>query len=359
MTKKKGSCLSFLFKVGLVGILVMTIIGGLTFFYYNDFLSQDEIVVSSQIPDDKKIEISIPTGANSSTIAGILVESGAIQYEKLFKILSRFSGYDGSYRAGIHYISKDYNYNQIMKAISNEPVGVFITIPEGYNFNQISSKFEEKGFVNKKTFKEEANKINYSYDFIKDIPKREPRLEGYLFPDTYKIDTVISERDIIQQMLNNFNNKFKPEYYERLKELDMTLDEIIILASIIEREARLEEERKIISGVFHNRLNSSDVTLNKLQSCATIQYIYYQREGIMKENILVSDTEISDPYNTYINAGLPPGPIGSPGISSILAALYPEKHDYYYFVYKGDGSHEFSTNHNDHINAMNKYEGVN
>ncbi|HOQ00530.1 MAG TPA: endolytic transglycosylase MltG [Acetivibrio clariflavus] len=199
------------------------------------------------------------------------------------------------------------------------------------------------------------NTEKFDYDFIAQIPERENRLEGYLFPDTYFFDPLSSDREIITKFLDNFDMKFKLDYYARAKELNMTVDEIITLASIIEKETALPEEKPIISSVFHNRLKSKDPSLRKLQTDATIQYILFKRDGKIKEKLTEADTKIDDPYNTYLYEGLPPGPICSPGLASIEAALYPEKTDYYYFVAKGDGSHYFSKTLSEHEAAKKRY----
>jgi UPF0755 protein len=146
------------------------------------------------------------------------------------------------------------------------------------------------------------------------------------------------------------------DYYARAKELNMTVDQIITLASIIEKEATLPEEKPIISSVFHNRLKSKDPSLKKLQTDATIQYIIYNKEGKIKEYLTENDTKIDHPYNTYVYEGLPPGPICNPGLASIEAALYPEEGTgYYYFVARGDGSHQFSKTLSEHEAAKKKY----
>ncbi|HBN83363.1 MAG TPA: endolytic transglycosylase MltG, partial [Clostridiales bacterium] len=151
-------------------------------------------------------------------------------------------------------------------------------------------------------------------------------------------------------------NKFRDEFYNKVQELGITVDEAIIIASIIEREAQLENEREIISGVIYNRLNSNDPSLHYLQMDATIQYHYIETTGKVKEVLLRKDTKIDHPYNTYVYPDLPPGPICSPGLNSIIAALYPEEHNYYYYVATGDGSHEFSQTYDQHLAAIRKYQ---
>jgi len=202
-----------------------------------------------------------------------------------------------------------------------------------------------------------TKKVLPNFREAQENPQRENKLEGYLFPDTYFFDPKAGERAIIEKFLDNFDAKFKPEFYERAKELNMTVDEVIILASIIERETALPEERPIVSSVFHNRLKSSDPNLKKLESCATVQYVLYKTQGKMKEKLSDEDTKIDHPYNTYLYEGLPPGPICCPGLASIEAALYPdEESEYLYFVAKGDGSHEFSRTLAEHLEAVKKYQ---
>jgi len=312
-----------------------------------------------EVDPDKGVYIDIPRGAGTETIAKILEEKGIIKYPYLFKLLSMVNGYDGKYQSGTHLVSADLEYEEIMRILSSKPISVKVTIPEGYNVKQIANAlYKSKLISSVEKFYEAVNKEEFNYKFLKDIPKREFRLEGYLFPDTYEFDIHAGEKEIINKLLSNFNNKFKPEFYERAKARDMTPDQIIILASIIEREAKNPEEREIIAGIFYNRLKNKDSSLRKLQSCATIQYIYYMRDGIIKETITEEDTKVDSPYNTYQIEGLPPGPICNPGEDAILAALYPEKTDYLYFVAKGDGTHHFSKTYKEHQAAMKKY-GVN
>jgi len=146
-------------------------------------------------------------------------------------------------------------------------------------------------------------------------------------------------------------------YRNRLEEIGMTMDEIIIIASLVEKEAMIDTERDTIAGVIYNRLNSSQGFLNYLQIDATIQYYFLNETGKVKEPLLTEDTLIDSPYNTYKYPGLPPGPICNPGEKSIIAALFPEEHNYYYYVAKGDGSHAFASTLQQHNNNVIKYSG--
>jgi UPF0755 protein len=352
----------------LVFIIAVTVICG--YYSYTFVLdSSTKVGKDSETPPlvspEEGIALEIPMGSSTADIAEILNKNNIIKYPKVFKILSKLNGYDGTYKSGIHLISQQRNYNtingydELMRILSSMPksdLSVNVTIPEGYNYIQIVELFSQKKLIDKDKFIGVANNEKFDYKFLKGIPSREFILEGYLFPETYAFDPKGGEKEVIGRMLEQFDKVFLPEYYERAKELDMTVDEVITLASIIERETKLPEERAIVSGVFHNRLNAKDKTLRKLQSCATIQYIIYKRDGKVKEIITLDDEKIDDPYNTYMFEGLPPGPICSPGKESIVAALYPMEHDYMYFVLKedGTGAHHFSKTYQEHLNAQKK-----
>ncbi|WP_407636680.1 endolytic transglycosylase MltG [Acetivibrio cellulolyticus] len=302
------------------------------------------------------IEITIPRGSSTSDIAEILKENGIIKWPSIFKLQSKINGYDDTYMSGKHIISKDLSYDQLMRVLSSNPVSINVTIREDYYFSQVLKALSDKKLIDKEKFVKSMNTEKFDYKFIDQIPDRENKLEGYLFPDTYFFDPNSTDREIITKFLDNFDTKFKLDYYARAKELKMTVDQVITLASIIEKEATLPEERSIISSVFHNRLKSTDPSLRKIKTDATIQYIIYKKEGKIKENLSEKDTKIDDPYNTYLYEGLPPGPICNPGLASIEAALYPdEESQYYYFVARGDGSHQFSKTLSEHEAATKKY----
>jgi len=329
---------------------------------YNYVITHDLDEIANQpvvIPEHEKIEFVVDKGASTAMIAAKLKEQGLIKDETIFKLLSKINGYDGTYLSGTHYVSKKLTYDEIMRALSSPPVTRKVTIPEGKTFTQIVDILYSRGMIkDKNEFIKTANTADFDFDFLKGIPKgRDYRLEGYLFPDTYEFDINASYEEIIYKMLSNFDKKFNDEYYKALEVLgeDMTLDKVVILASMIEREAKNPDDRYLISSVIYNRLNNKDKTLRKLQIDATVQYVLLKRTGSYKERLLYEDLEIDDPYNTYIYEGLPPGPICCPGEASIKAALYPEETDYLYYVAKGDGTHVFSRTFKEHQAAIKKY----
>lgn len=354
--KKKRRSVFFLAVV--IILLASFLIGGsVSYRYVMDNYNKQKEEKEIKIPESEAVEFFVPMGSSTTDIAALLKEEGFIKYDKLFRLLSKINGYDGKYQSGTHKLSKSLSYDDIMRVLTQKPESKLVTIPEGKTIFQIADiLYGNKLIKSKEQFIKIANTETFDYEFLKGLPERDNKLEGYLFPDTYRIDMNATEQEIINMMLRNFNNKFKEEYKERISELEgMTLDKIVILASIIEREAKTSQDRDIISGVFYNRLNSKDKTLRKLQSCATIQYILLKTTGSVKERLFDADLAIEDKYNTYLYEGLPPGPICCPGEESIKAALFPEKTDYLYFVAKNDGTHVFSKTFSEHQAAIRKY----
>jgi UPF0755 protein len=212
---------------------------------------------------------------------------------------------------------------------------VKITVPEGFTNEKIIRLVREKEPAIADEFEEivtckclgqascECDRFSEKYDFLAQIP-RGVDMEGYLFPDTYFISPEETGATLVSKFLNNFNKKFTDEFEAQMKEKGKSYHEIMTMASIIEREVKTDADRKIVSGIFWNRLEDK----HPLQSCATLAYFL----GIDKPQFSYEDTQIDSPYNTYTNPGMPPGPISNPGLPSIEAALYPQETDYYYFL---------------------------
>ncbi|MBO5733778.1 MAG: endolytic transglycosylase MltG [Clostridia bacterium] len=293
------------------------------------------------------VVVTIPQGASTDRIAEELKKSKLINSELFFKAMSRIRGMDSKYNYGKFEIDRSAGYEAIFKILSapgNAMESVRVTIPEGYEVYKIADLLESKGLIDKDKFYYLIDNGNFDYDFVQNIPQREMRLEGYLFPDTYDF-VPNDEYGIINEMLGRFE-QFYLKYEIDIESSDMTMDEIITLASIIEREAG-SADKKLVSSVFHNRIKSPQYPY--LQSCATVQYVLKERKPVLS----YEDTQIDSPYNTYINKGLPIGPIASPGEASLEAALYPENTNYYFFVLGSDGSHHFSQTYEEHLQAQN------
>lgn len=299
-------------------------------------------------------EVTVPPGASVAEIAAVLKQQGIIRYPTFFRIVSRLGGHDTLYKQGTFALRANADYPTVFKTLSNPAEGqansIRVTIPEGFEFRQIADRLAEQGLIDKDTFYRVAEQETFDFDFISKIPKRENRLEGYLFPDTYSfVKGSDTEKTIIHTMLARFEEVVcTADNIDRANELGMSMDEIVTLASLIEREALGDSDRKDVSSVFHNRLKSRDFPY--LQSCATVQYILRERKPVLSE----ADTKINSPYNTYRNKGLPVGPIASPGAKAVEAALYPNQTDYLFFVLGSDGTHHFSKTYDEHLANMKK-----
>lgn len=304
-------------------------------------LLSDSLGVSIE-EGERRIEVAEGDGA--SVIAEKLSEADIVKYPLLFKIQSKAGGYDGNFQPGAVTVTSGMSYSQILDLlITPNRETARITIPEGYEIKQIAQKLDEAGVVGWQDFYAALNPADYDYPFLQGLPQRDGVMEGYLFPATYEIPEGMTAHDIIDLMLSAFNSQFTQDMYARASELGMTVDELITMASIIEREAG-EGEKPKVAGVFYNRRNSG----MKLQSCATVQYILGERKPVLS----IADTQIDSPYNTYMYPGFPVGPICNPGMESINAALYPEATDAYYFVLGKNGEHIFSATYEEHVAAM-------
>ena len=282
--------------------------------------------------------ITVPSGATTTSIANLLMENDLIQNVNAFKAKSKQLEVDGQMKAGDYMLSKSLTTEEIITKLVNGDVYIEtakFTIPEGYEVRQIVDTLEKEGLIDRAVFLDALQNAPFDYPFLEGVD-RTFLLEGYLFPDTYTVKAGADEVAIIKMMLDRFNMIFSADYYARADELGMTVDEVVTLASIIEREARIDEEFPIVASVFHNRIDIDML----LQSCATVQFILKER----KEVLLFVDIEIDSPYNTYIYSGLTPSPIASPGELALKSALYPAETNYLYFVTteKNDGSHYFN-----------------
>lgn len=283
------------------------------------------------------IHVTIESGSTTVDIGQALEENGIIKSASDFKIFSKIKRYGSRYQAGAYGFSPSMTLSEIAEIlISGKTSEMTFTIPEGYTIDQIARKLSDDGIVNKDRFLELVRNGNFDYDFLSSAQSGSNHLEGYLFPDTYTVPFDADEEEIIRIMLDRFDSVFTDKMKARAKKMGRSINEIMVVASIVERESKVPEERGKVASVVYNRL---DIDM-PLQMCSTVQYVL----GEQKEVLTYADTEIQSPYNTYINPGLPPGPISCPGLSSIKAALYPEDTDYLYFVVseKLDGTQNFS-----------------
>ena len=280
-----------------------------------------------QQKEDKVVDVFIPKGSSPHKIAQILKDSDVISSTKLFLFLVKIKDYSTKLQAGLYeFNKKDSSFTILNKLKNGDSKNIKVIIPEGFNIKQIANVLSENGICNENKFIELATSQN---------------LEGYLFPNTYMLLPQMDEQEVIKIMNDEFNKFWTEENEERLKQINKSKKDVIILASIVEKEAVDDKERPIIAGIFINRLSKGI----RLESCATVLYAM----GINKERLSLEDLKFESPYNTYRNKGLPPEPICNPGAKSIDAVLNPIITENLYFVSKGNGTHYFSSTFEQHI----------
>lgn len=330
-------------------ILIAVVIGLLSFGLSKSFMSSS---AEEPVLTGETVSVTIPEGASTADIAAILKENKLIKNSFSFRLSSKLDGYDGTYQQGTYAIDKGLNQTQIMELLQTGVVfdDVKLTIPEGYTMQQIAEKAEEVGVCTAAEFIEECNTGSFDFEFVKNLPEREFKLEGYLFPDTYYIKEETTAHELIQVMLKRFGQMYTTEYQDAVAASGNTLDEMVTIASVIEKEIKLDEERPRAAGVIYNRLKEG----MPLQVDATVLYAM----GIVKEDITTVDLQVDSPYNTYKVKGLPLGPISNPGELAFKAALYPEENSYLYYVVeaKGQNNHIFCETYEEFLKAKEHYK---
>ncbi len=284
--------------------------------------------------------IHIQTGMSARSIGELLENRGLIRNARFFEWTVRWQGLAHKLEAGTYRLDGTKSTLGVAMELLKAPVKVQrITLPEGLTRETIAGLLQLHTSLDSSRFTE----LTEDAAFIHQLGIKAPTLEGYLFPETYFFDEKTTEKDAIERMVGEFHKVFADSLYLRLNALHLTLHQVVTLASIVEREAVVSEERPVISQVFQKRLK-----LNRmLESCATVEYAL----GVHKKRLTRDDLKVKSPFNTYLHRGLPPGPIGNPGKSSIQATLYPADTDYLYFVARGDGRHVFSHTHAEHERA--------
>ena len=301
--------------------------------------------------------VVIEEGDGIRSIADKLKSNGIIKFKTTFLFKAFEDGYAGRFQPGTYEVSREMSLTDVCSAlcyveVDNTPVAetTRFTIPEGYSVEMMGKRLEEKELCTAEEFYAAANRTDYGYDFLNDIPDKgqKYKLQGYLFPDTYEIYVGSTAEEIVMKMLDGFASHVKEfEAYSG----DYSMYDLITMASIVEREAKLDEERPLIAGVIYNRLNID----MKLQMCPTV--LYCITDGLYNVNqVLYADLEIDDPYNTYYYEGLPLGPICCPGLASIKAVITPEESNYLFYHTDDEeiGNHIFSETYEEHLDSRIK-----
>lgn len=297
-------------------------------------------------PEASQVVIELKKGGSLNNISSLLRQKGLIKDPHAFKLLAIIKGVVSNLKAGEYRLSPAMTQVEILNKITRGLVIQHsITIPEGYNIYEIGDLLQKNNITKRDTFIARV----FDPEIINKLGFNTHSLEGYLFPETYFFEKNVSDYDILKKMVTIFKKKIMThEIMATVKKSKLSFHEIVTLASVIEKETGKEEERPLISAVFHNRLRKK----MRLQSDPTVIYAIRNFDG----NLRKKDLQIDSPYNTYRYAGLPPGPIANPGLSSIKTALHPAKVGYLYFVSKKNGEHKFSSTLKEHNRAVFKYQ---
>jgi UPF0755 protein len=293
---------------------------------------------------NRNIEIEIHKGSTFRQAVEIFAKQKVLPDKNIFLFIGRITGIDRKIRAGFYNIYKSMNSLDLMRILRKGQVIEYeIRIIEGDSLREIGDKLTENGIISKEDFR----KLSTDKSFLASYRIHAPSFEGYLFPDTYKIPKGMDPKEAIGMMINRMREKFSGGLVARAKEIGLSEREVLTLASIIEKEAIMDVDRPLISAVYHNRLKK------KMQLQADPTAIYGIKSS--RERITLEDIRRKTRYNTYAINGLPPGPIASPGMKSIVAALYPANAPYLYFVSNNDGTHHFSVTASEHEAAVRAY----
>lgn len=331
-------------------ILIIFAVVVLIYVFTNSFINNNLEAVNKI--DTDEITVEIPSGSSTDNIAQILHENNLIKNIFVFKYYAEKTNRDELLKAGSFVLSRSMDVDELLSVLTSGGISnntANVTIIEGLTMEDAAKSISEQLDMNYDkllSLMNNASAFRDDYVFLSENPDIS-NLQGYLMPDTYNVYINSSEEDIVRVLLSQFDKFYVNELKLRMDNSKLSFEEVINLASIVEKEALLDEEREEVAAVFLNRLNIG----MKLQSCATVNYAH----GVWKERLTYDDIAIDSPYNTYIINGLPPSPINSPGRMSIIAVLEPADVDYLFFVAKGDGSHYFSKDYDEHVQAANEY----
>ena len=295
----------------------------------------------------EKAAFKVKWGTSFQEATDSLVAQGIVHNRRAFELAARLLGWTHRLKAGVFELTPGSSNYRILKDLTQGPQSyIRITIPEGSRTRYIASLLQRELEVDSVRIMA----LVHDSTFIAKLGLDAPSLDGYLFPETYQFTYGLNEEQILTALVQQFKKNVPDSLYRRAEELGFTMNEILTLASIIEGEAMIDSEMVYISSVYHNRLKKGI----RLQADPTIQYII--PDG--PRRLLNRDLKIDSPYNTYLYPGLPPGPINNPGRKAILAALYPAKTNYLYFVADGRGGHVFSATLGQHLKAKKNFDVI-
>ncbi len=318
----------------IVSVVALTVFGMLTQVFW--FLAAREL--------DGRLLVEIPEGASVRRIATILEENGLVRDTEKFVLATRFLGHTQSLQAGTYEFGPKFSELEVLLALKyGDVAGRHLTVPEGYRASQIAALLESALDIDPAEFMD----LVHDPDLMAELGVSAPSLEGFLHPDTYRFRIGTTARRAIVMMVSESRRVFDQRRMAWADSIDMSVLEVLTLASIVESEAMVDRERPRIAAVYHNRLEHGW----RLEADPTVRYAL----GNYRRKLYYSDLDADSPYNTYRNRGLPPGPICSPGVAAIDAVLKPlPGTEDFFFVSNGDGTHTFSRTFDEHIRARNR-----
>jgi peptidoglycan lytic transglycosylase G len=301
-------------------------------------------------PEGPPVRITVPVGATFRAVTDTVVSRGLVQSRFWFRVLARVRGVDREVKAGIYDVPEYAGAWGVLSVLQSGRVATEkFTVPEGLTLLQLADLAQERLGIPRDSVLAAARDTALRRSVAPDAPS----LEGYLLPETYHLPLPVTAETLLGAMVEEFRHRWLPAWNARLRGLGESRTQVITLASIVEGEARFDDERPIIAGVYRNRLRLG----MPLQADPTVQYALELATGERKSRLWFKDYAVESPYNTYLHPGLPPGPVNSPGLKSIQAALYPADVPYLYFVAGPDGHHIFSRTLDEHNRAIGAVRG--
>lgn len=347
--RSRGGILGFtmMYAAGVIGVsIVLACLGWIA--------AGDVLALNKEY---KEVTVSVTAEDSFGDVVNTLKKDGLIEFKGLFKLFANVTGGKDKVTIGTYSLNTDMDYRALLSGMSinsTTKAEISVTIPEGYSLEQIFQLLEDAGVASVRDLEQEAAQHDYAFSFLQDIPLGEAgRLEGFLYPDTYQFNTPHRALYAINKMLVNFDQHYTDDLRRQVADSGYSVQEILTIASLIERETDGTDRARIAS-VIYNRLNNTRAsTAGYLQIDATLRYI---NGGSVPTE---ADKNIDSPYNTYKYKGLPPGPICNPGLESIKAALSPEKTDYYYYALGDDNVHHFFKTYEEHqqfLRSQSRYQ---
>ena len=295
--------------------------------------------------------VTLPAGTSFSALTDSLTAHDIIGNRRWFKLLARIRGVDRSVQAGVYEFAPGLSAGEVLDILATgKAAAQRFTVPEGLTLDDVAALAQERLGIPADSVLAAA-RDTAAVRATLGFPARS--FEGFLRPETYTLPVNVGARELVQVMADGFAKGWKSAWNARLDSLGMTRLQLVTFASIVEGEARVDEERETIAGVYHNRLRIGMA----LQADPTVQYAIALKTGKRKPRLYEKDYQFPSPYNTYLNPGLPPGPVNSPGLRSIEASLYPATVPYLYFVAGQEGRHVFSKTYTEHLRAIAKVRG--